>query len=170
MEIKSLIHQEFERRVFNESYERIYKCLTMINDKDLWNSPNEQVPAIGNLMLHLCGNVRQWMLSGLGEKQDNRDRDQEFVKQDKIKKSELIFLLENLKVNVRQLLSDLSEDDLKRIYIIQGFHETGFSVVLHVIEHFSYHTGQIATLTKLHTGKSTGFFDGTDLNRHNLRF
>jgi hypothetical protein len=107
MNTKQLLVREFEERVFNESYERIYKCLSMIEDKDLWRSPNERIPAIGNMILHLCGNARQWVLSGLGGRPDNRDRDQEFVVQSKIKKSELVFLLENLKVNLKQTIHEM---------------------------------------------------------------
>lgn len=167
MNTKQLLIKEFETRVFNESYERIYKCLSMIDDKDLWRSPGSNIPAIGNLILHLCGNARQWVLSGLGDKPDNRDRDQEFVVHAKIKKSELVFLLENLKINLKQTLSELDTKAIDRIYQIQGFEVTGFSVLIHVIEHFSYHTGQITTLTKWLTSQETGYYGGLDLNQLN---
>lgn len=167
MNTKQFLVAEFETRVFEESYERIYKCLSMIDDKDLWRSPNSSIPAIGNLILHLCGNARQWILSGLGDKEDNRNRDQEFIVQSKIKKSELVFLLENLKVNLKQTLRELDPKSLERMYSIQGFNVTGFSVIVHVLEHYSYHTGQITTLTKLITNKDTGYYGGLDLNQLN---
>jgi uncharacterized damage-inducible protein DinB len=94
--MKQLVVKEFDFRVFGESYERIYKCLTMIDEKDLWRTPGENIPTIGNMILHLCGNARQWILSGIGGRPDNRDRDQEFVIQTNIKKAELVFLLEVL--------------------------------------------------------------------------
>jgi uncharacterized damage-inducible protein DinB len=167
MNTKKLLVAEFEERVFRESYERIYKCLTMIEEKDLWRSPNSAIPAIGNLVLHLCGNARQWILSGLGDKTDNRDRDQEFVVQSKIKKSELIFLLENLKMNLKQTLRELDPRSMEKKYHIQGFEVTGFSILVHVIEHFSYHTGQITTLTKWLTNKDTDYYGDIDLNQLN---
>ena len=167
METKRLLVAEFENRVFEESYIRIYKCLTMIKDEDLWIQRQTNIPAIGNLILHLCGNARQWILSGLGEKEDNRNRDQEFIPQQKIKKSELIFLLENLKMNLRQTIHELPEEELYRVHVIQGFEVTGFSALIHVLEHFSYHTGQITTLTKLITGRETGYYSGLDLNQSN---
>jgi uncharacterized damage-inducible protein DinB len=168
MKLKEAVITEFEKRVFDESYERIYRSLTMIKDEDLWKQPNLTIPSIGNLTLHLCGNARQWILSGLGGKADNRDRDQEFVPQQKIKKSELIFLLENLKMNLRHTVNSLNEEDLANTYQIQGFNVTGFSAVMHVLEHFSYHTGQITTLTKLFTGVDTGYYSGLNLNKHNM--
>ena len=167
MVTKQLIVSEFEKRVFDESYPRIYKCLTMIKDEDLWKQVDTNVPAIGNLILHLCGNARQWILSGLGDKLDNRNREQEFVPHQKIKKSELIFLLENLKMNLKQVLHSISEKSLLESFIIQGFVVTGFSAIVHVLEHFSYHTGQITTLTKIHTSRETGYYSGLDLNQSN---
>ncbi|MFN5032321.1 MAG: DinB family protein [Flavobacteriia bacterium] len=167
MKTKELLIKEFEHRLFNESYERIFKCLSMIEERDLWRSPVSTIPPIGNLILHLCGNARQWILSGLGDKLDNRDRDQEFVIQSNIKKSELIFLLQNLRVNLRQTILDIDPKVLDKNHSIQGFEVTGFSMLIHVIEHFSYHTGQITTLTKWLTNKETDFYGDIDLNQLN---
>jgi uncharacterized damage-inducible protein DinB len=139
----------------------------MIEERDLWRSPVSTIPPIGNLILHLCGNARQWILSGLGDKLDNRDRDQEFVIQSNIKKSELIFLLQNLRVNLRQTILDIDPKVLDKNHSIQGFEVTGFSMLIHVIEHFSYHTGQITTLTKWLTNKETDFYGDIDLNQLN---
>jgi uncharacterized damage-inducible protein DinB len=139
----------------------------MIEERDLWRTPVPTIPPIGNLILHLCGNARQWILSGLGDKLDNRDRDQEFVIQSNIKKSELIFLLQNLRVNLRQTIVDIEPKVLEKKHSIQGFEVTGFSMLIHVIEHFSYHTGQITTLTKWLTNKETDFYGDIDLNQLN---
>jgi uncharacterized damage-inducible protein DinB len=139
----------------------------MIEERDLWRSPVSTIPPIGNLILHLCGNARQWILSGLGDKLDNRDRDQEFVIQTNIKKSELIFLLQNSRVNLRQTILDIDPKVLEKNHSIQGFEVTGFSMLIHVIEHFSYHTGQITTLTKWLTNKETDFYGDIDLNQLN---
>jgi uncharacterized damage-inducible protein DinB len=167
MTTKQLLLKEFEKRVFEESYERIYKCLSMIDDHDLWRSPANNIPSIGNLILHICGNSRQWILSGLGGKPDNRDRYQEFVLQTNIKKSELIFLLQSLRVNLRTVIEETESSVMTKMHTIQGFEVTGFSIIIHVIEHFSYHTGQITTLTKWFTQKNTHYYGDIDLNRLN---
>ena len=133
----------------------------MLTDEQLWKQPNPEIPAIGSLIMHLCGNARQWVLSGIGGLEDNRDRDSEFRQHPNIKKSELIFLLENLKMNIREELKDMKPEEVDKTFKIQGFSDTGFSVIVHVIEHFSYHTGQITTLTKLITNKKRGFTRGT---------
>lgn len=167
MSTKTMIVKEFERRIFEESYSRIFKCLSLLSEESIWFSPNNQIPSAGNLILHLCGNARQWVLSGIGGSLDNRNRDQEFVVQQNIRKSDLIFLLENLKVNLKITIHEMPEKMLSEKKIIQGFDETGFSILIHVIEHFSYHTGQITTLTKMITNKQTGYYHGFNLNQLN---
>lgn len=166
MSTKNLAISEFEKRVLDESYSKIFKCLSMLDDTSIWFSPNKNIPSIGNIILHLSGNCRQWILSGLGGQPDNRNRDEEFKPHANIRKSDLIFLMENVKTNIRYVLKDLEESQMEKIHTIQGFKLTGFSVLMHVMEHFSYHTGQITTLTKIITNKSTGYYDQFDLSNN----
>jgi uncharacterized damage-inducible protein DinB len=167
MTTKEHIVNQFKHRVFKESYPRIFTCLEMLDEEQIWSSPAGNIPCIGNLIIHLCGNGRQWILSSLGGIPDNRDRDSEFIIHRNIKKSDLVFLLENLRVNLTETLDYLEDEHLNRAYSIQGLQETGFSILIHVIEHFSYHTGQITTLTKLLTNQSTDYYKGLDLNQLN---
>jgi uncharacterized damage-inducible protein DinB len=167
MSVKDQVVNEFERRVFEEFYSRIFKCLTLIEDKDLWKSPQGNIPPIGCLVLHLAGNARQWILSALGDKPDNRNREDEFMHHSNIRKTDLVFLLQNLKVQLKECLYDLDEASMTKKYQIQGFDETGFSAIIHVIEHFSYHTGQITTLAKMISNKETGYYADFNLNQLN---
>ena len=166
MSTKSLAISEFEKRVLEENYSRIFKCLSMLDDSSIWFSPNGNIPSIGNLILHLSGNCRQWILSGLGGDVDNRNREEEFKSHKNIRKSDLIFLMENVKTNMRHTLKDLKESQMEKIHTIQGFQLSGFSVLMHVMEHFSYHTGQITTLTKIITNKSTGYYTQFDVSKN----
>lgn len=169
MTVKEQLTKEFEHRVFEESYTRIYRCLSLLSDQQIWLSPQGNVPSIGCLILHLCGNARQWILSGIGGEPDNRNRDDEFVTHHNIRKADFVFLLENLKVKLQDCLREMPEAVLSQPLRIQGFDVTGFSVLVHVIEHFSYHTGQITTLTKLYSQQDTGYYTGLNLNvRNNL--
>lgn len=167
MSLKTFAVNEFETRVFQESYPRIYKCLQLLNEDQLWDSPNGNIPSAGCLILHLCGNARQWILSGLGGAVDNRNREGEFIIQRNIRKSDFIFLLENLKVQLKNCLEELPEEEFYRKRKIQGFDVSGFSAVIHVLEHFSYHAGQITTLTKIYSNQDTGFYSGLNLNVQN---
>lgn len=163
--VKQTIANEFKRRVFEESYQRIFKCLSLLEEDMLWESPNTAIPSVGNLILHICGNARQWVLSGIGGKEDNRDRDSEFIPHRNIKKSELIFLMENLRANLEEVIDEMPSEQLSEKIVVQGFKETGFSILIHVIEHFSYHTGQISTLTKIFTQLNLEYYKGQDLNQ-----
>lgn len=167
MSTRTALVKEFEARVFKESYVRIFKCLTLLDEEQLWQTPQKNIVPIGNLIIHLCGNARQWILSGIGGEPDNRNRTQEFEIQHNIRKSDLVFLMENLRMNLKQTLQDMDEKQLFQTKYIQGFETTGFSTIIHVIEHFSYHTGQITTLTKWHTNKETGYYQHFDLNQLN---
>jgi uncharacterized damage-inducible protein DinB len=156
--------EQFRVRVFEESYTRIYRCLSLINDDQLWFSPNNNVPPIGNQILHLCGNARQWIVSGLGDQNDVRQRDSEFQNQAGIRKAELVFVLENLKQNINETFETLSKEDFQKRHLIQGFDNSTTGVIIHVIEHFSYHTGQISMLTKILVNKPLGYYSEFELN------
>ncbi len=164
MEPSRLIINEFRKRIYDESFPRIYKCLGMLTHEELWYCVNKQTPPIGSLVLHLCGNARQWIVAGIGGKDDIRDRASEFIPHPSIRRTDLIFVLENLKIQMNAALKNISENNLEQPITIQGLNETYFSVLIHVLEHFSYHTGQITTLTKILTQKPTHYYDETKLN------
>ncbi len=112
---------------------------------------------MGNLALHLEGNVRQWIISGLGGAPDRRQRDLEFAQRGPIPRRALLVRLENTLTEASHLLGKLSSGHLARSYSIQGFRVTGFEAVCHVMEHFAYHTGQIIFATKFKLRHDLGF-------------
>jgi uncharacterized damage-inducible protein DinB len=135
----------------------IVKCLEQLEDDEIWWRPNDASNSAGNLVLHLCGNVRQWIISNLGETAFERDRDAEFAERGPIPRKDLI---ERVKRTVREacaVLDRLPESTLHRKFTIQGLHVTGLEAVAHVVEHFAYHTGQIVYITKLKGGKDLRF-------------
>jgi len=108
-------------------------------------------------VLHLNGNVRQWIITGLGEAPDTRQRDLEFRERGPISRRELLSLLRGTVDEACQVLSRLSPRHLAHRYAIQGFHVTGLEAVYHVTEHFSHHAGQIILVTKLLLGRDLDF-------------
>ena len=158
MNVNSALIYEFRRRVFEESYTRIFKCLDSLNEDQVWYSPNENSNSIGNLIVHLHGNMRQWMLSTFKQAKDERKRSLEFETESKITKEALKQLLEELKIEVESTLDTIKESDLGKEYHVQVYSEKGLSILVHVIEHFSYHTGQIAYITKLLADKDLDFY------------
>ncbi len=136
---------------------RIIECLGQLTDEEIWWRPNEASNSIGNLMLHMCGNMRQWIISGLGGAQDIRERDKEFSERGPIVRGEL---REELVQTVRQacaVLARLKPADLIRKYRVQQYDVSGYEAGAQVIEHMAYHTGQIIYVTKLKRAKDLGF-------------
>ena len=132
---------------------KIERCLEELSEEDIWWRPNEVSNSIGNLLLHLSGNVRQWIISGIGGAPDLRDRDQEFEQRAPISTERL---LERLSATVREadaILAGLDPASLLEQRRIQGFDITVGEAVFHVVEHFATHTGQITLLAKLRLGK-----------------
>ena len=147
-----------------ESSERIKICLDQITEQQVWQKPNSQTNSIGNLILHLCGNITQYAIASLGNKEDHRERDLEFSTTDGFSKDELwkkIKATANLAIDT---INKTPQSELLRTRNVQGFELTGIGIIIHVVEHYSYHTGQIALWTKLLVDKDLGFYADMDLN------
>lgn len=154
-------------RHFNENTDKVLHCLNQLSEEEVWQRPNKASNSVGNQVLHLCGNITQYAVSSLGQREDFRDRDREFSATGGIDKSTLEEkLLETVQVAIATF-EKLPEAELMRVRSVQGFDYTGIAVMMHVVEHYSYHTGQIAFWTKLLKDKSLGFYDRIDLNIKN---
>jgi hypothetical protein len=108
-------------------------------------------------VLHLCGNVRQWIISGLGGKPDVRKRDEEFAQRGPVSRRMLIATLRQTVKEARQTLDSVSPATLGQEFTIQGYRVSGRTAVSCVYEHFAFHAGQIIYITKLKRGKDLGF-------------
>ncbi len=151
-----------------ESTRMITLSFDQLSEDDIWKRPNKNSNSIGNLILHLCGNITQYGISSLGKKEDHRDRDKEFAAQDGLRKVELLNMLVSVVDEAKNVLKSLSQDELLRKREVQGFTFSGIGIAIHITEHYSYHTGQIAFWTKqLKDKRSLGFYDGFDLNIKN---
>lgn len=164
VQICQALLQEFERRVMGESIPRIKKCLSLLSEEEVWHRPNENIVSVGNLILHLCGNARQWILSGVGEQIDHRERDAEFEERGPIAKDQLIEQMDHLAGAIRNILQNLEPGMLLEKRPVQAFEESVLSMLVHVIEHFSYHTGQITFLVKSIKNVPTNYYGNVDLN------
>ncbi|HYK21263.1 MAG TPA: DinB family protein [Pyrinomonadaceae bacterium] len=141
---------------------KIERCLERLTDEQIWWRPNEESNSIGNLILHLCGNARQWIVSGVGSQPGNRDRDAEFERRDPIARSELLDLLRTTLHDVEQTLRTVDPSVLLTRLTIQGHDVDILEAIFHVVEHFSMHTGQIIMLTKMLTTSDLRFYDFED--------
>ncbi len=162
--IADLWVKEVNYRLFEESVPRIKKCLDELTEEEVWKRPNDNLSSIGNLTLHLMGNVTQYVIHGIGGAADDRIRDEEFSSSIRYRKSELTARLDKFEVEVRDALTRFKPSDLDRQFSIQGFDLTGIGVLTHIVEHFSYHTGQITWYTKFLKNKDMGYYGDLDLN------
>jgi uncharacterized damage-inducible protein DinB len=151
---------DHSRRLLLEHYlPRIERCLERLSDEELWWRANPECTSVGNLLLHLAGNVRQWVISGLGGATDRRQRQQEFDERAPIPREALLNSLKQTVEEAAVVLARVSPHSLPERRQIQGSDVTVLEAIYHVVEHFSMHTGQIILQTKLLAGGDLAFYD-----------
>lgn len=138
---------------------RIERCLEKLSDAEVWWRAGEESNSIGNLLLHLAGNVRQWIVSGVGGNPDGRVRQEEFDERRLLSRAELLGKLKETLAETDAVLADIAPSQLLESRHIQGHDVTVLEAVYHVVEHFSMHTGQIILLTKILSHSDLRFYD-----------
>lgn len=142
-----------------DSFAQIERCLNLLTVEKIWHRPNEVSNAIGNLVIHLNGNLRQWILASLGDAPDDRQRQAEFDRRDPSPTEEILAQLRATLVQTQAVIAGLSEAELAREVTVQGYRVSGLAAVFHVVEHFSLHTGQIVYATKLLINQDLSLYD-----------
>jgi uncharacterized damage-inducible protein DinB len=150
------------RRYLREYLTKIRLAVSVLDDDIVWARPNEASNSIGNLMLHLAGNARQWIVSGVGGAADIRDRQSEFDRRAPLPATSLIDSLEQTVSDVDRVLASLTAADLHTRRTIQASDVSVFEAIYHVVEHFSMHTGQIILLAKSTQPDRIRFYDMVD--------
>src|SRR5690606_30472376 len=112
-------------------------------------------------------NIRQYAVSSLKYVEDVRERDLEFTSKGDLNKSELIEKLNQTVEDAKETMKNLEEEEVLKSRSVQGFNFSAVGIIVHVTEHYSYHTGQIALITKLIKNQDLGFYAGIDLNTKN---
>jgi hypothetical protein len=154
---------KFSRKKLLEQYwPRLRSCVEGLTEAQVWWRPNDASNSIGNLILHLDGNVRQWLISSFKRSDDSRDRPAEFRERRLIPASALLEKLGATLQEASEVLALLSEADLLTTFEIQGYTVTGLTAVYQVVEHFALHYGQIVYITKLLRGEDLGFYRELD--------
>ena len=146
--------------------QRIGVCLDQLSFEQIWWRQAETQNAVGNLVMHLCGNVRQWIVAGVGGDPDVRERDKEFAARNSVSSEELKATLAATINQAAAVLDGLTASQLMERRTIQGYDNTVLEAVYHVVEHFSHHAGQILYATKLLTGKDLGFYQHLSQKTH----
>lgn len=135
------------------------ECLNQLSDEEVWWRPRETDNSVGNLLLHLCGNMRQWIICGIGGKAITRDRDLEFSERRKIPKAELLKTFEDTVLEVDAILEAFDVSKLIEVRHFQKWDHSCLYAISHVVEHVGQHMGQVIYITKLRKGVDLKFFD-----------
>lgn len=146
--------------------ERLRRAVATLPESDLWWRPHDDCISVGVILRHLEGNVRQWLLSGLGGRADRRERAQEFAGEAEGEGEQLLAALSETVAEAAGLVRGWDVAELGREYRIQGFPVTAMAAILHVVEHFSWHTGQATWIAKARGGAGHGlaFYDEDAIN------
>jgi endonuclease III-like uncharacterized protein len=151
----------------DQSLKKIAHCLAQLTDDQIWWRPNESQNSIANLILHLSGNLRQWIIAGVGGAKDTRDRSREFSRRDPIPKSTLLIQLQQTVAESSQVLLNLTPADLLRPRHIQYADLTPLAAMLHTIGHFQGHTQEIIHMTRRQLGDGYQFLVANTNKGHN---
>ncbi|MCB0637012.1 MAG: DUF1572 family protein [Lewinella sp.] len=167
---RSVFAEEFVAQAIfrmEEFTPRIRQCLAELSEEQIWLRPNRHSNSVGNLVLHLCGNIGQYILSSLAGRPDSRERDAEFAARGGLSGPELARRLSTTVDQAVAVIGACPEAELLRKRDVQGFQLSGIGIIVHVVEHYSYHTGQIAFWTKALRDMDLGFYADLDLNIQN---
>ncbi|MEE2825890.1 MAG: DUF1572 family protein [Planctomycetota bacterium] len=154
------MEQEFKHHslsLLDQSLFKIKNCCRQLSEAQVWWSPPGTSNSMGNLILHCCGNLRQWGVNGILKQTDDRKRELEFSADHSLTKSQLLELCEATIGDSRQAIESLTPADLMSPRIIQGFEVTVLQAVLHTTTHFVGHTHQMILLTRQQLGAGYQF-------------
>jgi uncharacterized damage-inducible protein DinB len=138
---------------------KIRAAVEALSPDALWWRANDQSNSVGNLLMHLAGNIRQWIVAGVGRAPDRRNRAGEFAARDGATAAELLAVLDQALDDVDAVIAKLTPEDLASRRTIQGREVSVLEAVYHVVEHFALHSGQIILVSKMHAPGAVRFYD-----------
>jgi uncharacterized damage-inducible protein DinB len=150
------------QKLRDEYWPRLRATVEPLTDEQVWWRPNAASNSVGNLLLHLNGNVRQWLVAAFTGQDDGRDRPAEFAEREVVPAARLLDQLGRTLQDTDEVLSRIGEAELLATYRIQGYTVSGLAAVYHVVEHFGMHYGQILYIAKQLRGTGLGFYRELD--------
>jgi len=138
--------------LISDYFPKIERCLEALGDEDVWWRAGEGSNSIGNLLLHLEGSTRMWIVDVAGGSKSPRNRQQEFDERRQIPKAELVGRLKRMLAEAGDVLSRLDAGTLLEFRASPWEEVTVFWAIYHAVEHFSMHTGQIIMIAKMRAG------------------
>lgn len=145
-------------KLLGQYWPRMRGCVESLTDEQIWWRPNDSSNSVGNLLLHLNGNVTQWLVASFNETKDERNRPAEFHETEHLPGAALLARLEETMRQVSDVLGRLTEADLLAVMEIQWGRVTGMEAIYQAIEHFGLHYGQVVYITKMLRDVDLGFY------------
>jgi uncharacterized damage-inducible protein DinB len=135
-------------RQIEQNLQKICAVVELMSEDEVWWRPNESCNSVGNLLLHVCGNLSQWILAGVGGELYERRRPEEFTARETVTKAELLARLTDAVARCRSVLATATKDQLIALRQIQGSETDGLGAIYHSVDHMGYHTGQVVFIGK----------------------
>jgi uncharacterized damage-inducible protein DinB len=157
-DVTTLFLEVSREKLLEQYWPRLRSCVESLTEEQVWWRPNAASNSIGNLILHMNGNARQWLVASFNHWEDDRDRPGEFAAEEGMAASALVKKLGETMQEGTEVLARLTQADLLAQYKIQGYTVTGLYAVYQVVEHFGMHYGQILYITKNLSGADLGFY------------
>jgi uncharacterized damage-inducible protein DinB len=151
---------DYACRKLEENLGQVIRCAELLSPEDVWHKPNRHCNSVGNLILHLSGNVRQWIVAGIGGEPFQRDRPAEFAEPGPLPTRQIVGDLQETVQRAMKIIGAVDEAALGTRRSTQGYDMTTQAAIFHVVEHFSFHTGQIIHATKLLRDLDLSLYDG----------
>ena len=136
------------RKALADAHEKIIHCLNQLNDEQFNWRPFESQNSLANLLLHLCGNVRQWIIAGVDQLPDTRHRPSEFSDRGHHTKAELMARLAQTVAEADATMSRVTGDTILQPRRIQSFQTTVLGAIVHCVTHFVGHSQEIINITR----------------------
>lgn len=154
--------------LLEQSLHKIEHCLKQLDESQIWWRPQPGLNSIGNLILHLCGNLNQWAVCGISQLPDQREREQEFSPEQRLSADELKSLLHATIDAARRVMLALNAETIMERREIQGFSVSVMGALSHTVTHFVGHTHQIIYLTRQQLGERYQFDWSPDSNQQRV--
>ena len=136
---------------------RIGHCVSQLTDEQVWSRERADMNSIGNLVLHLTGNVGQLIVSGIGGVADTRQRQSEFDAREPMSKADLVAGLTAVVGRAKVAFADAGDDVLCGPITVGKYDWTGMQAVIRCVAHFRGHTQEIIHMTRAIVGEAYQF-------------
>lgn len=143
--------------LLDRSVERISHCVTQLGADQIWWRPEEHLNSVGILIRHLAGNLNQWVVDGVSDTPNARDRRSEFESPKTESAEQLMSMLCHVVARAKNVIEALRLTDLSQARRIQQFDVSVLGAIMHSVPHFVGHTHQIVQLTRLQLGDAYQF-------------